>query len=151
MARMHSNAKGKSGSSKPFVKENPAWVSFKATEIEALVVKFAKQKLTASQIGIKLRDSYGIPSVKIATGKSITAIMSEKKLTKSLPQDLVDVIAKAVGLMKHLEENKQDKSAKRGLQLTESKIQRLARYYKESGKLSSDWKYDPKRAGVYLE
>ena len=151
MSRMHSGAKGKSGSSKPFTKTTPEWVSFKPAEVEALVVKLAKEKLTPSMIGIKLRDTYGIPSVKAITGKTIVSILAEKKLTKSLPQDLLDVIGKVVELQKHIETNNQDKSAKRGLQLTESKIKRLSTYYKATGKLAQDWKYNPKQAGVYLE
>lgn len=150
MGRMHSNNKGKSGSSKPFDKSTPSWVSYKATEIEALVAKLAKDKLTAAQIGIQLRDQYGIPSVKSVTQKTITQILSEKKLTKELPQDLLDMIGHFVAITKHLEDNKQDKVARRGLELARSKINRLAKYYKNSGKLPEGWKFDSRRAGMYL-
>ncbi|MFT4312896.1 MAG: 30S ribosomal protein S15 [Candidatus Woesearchaeota archaeon] len=151
MARMHGRSKGVSGSSKPFNKENPSWVSYKPTEVEALVAKYAKDKLTAAQIGIKLRDMYGIPSVKAVTKKTITQILAEKKLTKKLPQDMIDIIQKWIDVQKHFEENKQDKTALRGIQLTQSKLMRLIAYYKKSGKLDADWKFNPARASMYIE
>jgi len=151
MARMYGKSKGKSGSSKPVVKENPSWVSHKAAEIETLVAKFAKEKLSGSEIGIKLRDQYGIPSVKAATGKTISTVLEEKKVAKELPQDLLDVIAKWVLINKHMESNRQDKTAKRGLQLTQARINRLMKYYKGTGKLAQNWKFQSDRAGMYLE
>ncbi len=151
MARMYGKSKGKSGSSKPFVKENPKWVSYKPTEIEALVAKYAKEKLTAAQIGIKLRDMYGIPSVKAATQKTITQILDEKKLSKNLPQDLLDAIQKWIDVSKHYESNKQDKTALRGIQLAQSQIMRFAKYYKKTGRIQKDWKFIPARAGMYIE
>ena len=61
------------------------------------------------------------------------------------------LIRRAVMVRKHLEENRKDMTAKRGLQLTESKIKRLIKYYKKNGKLASEWKYDPERAGLFIE
>ena len=72
-------------------------------------------------------------------------------MLKELPEDLMAMIKKDVGLHKHIESNKQDMTAKRGIQLTESKIKRLVKYYKKSGRISEDWKYDPKKAGMFLE
>ncbi|MFT7615758.1 MAG: small subunit ribosomal protein S15 [Candidatus Woesearchaeota archaeon] len=151
MAKKYSRSKGQSGSTKPYVKENPAWMTHKDKEVEALVVKYVKEKLTAAQVGIKLRDQYGIPSIKIATGKTVTQILTEKKLTKSLPQDLIDCIAKFIAVTKHYETNKQDKTSFRGRQLAVSRISRLVKYYKETGKIANTWKFDPNRAGMYLE
>ena len=151
MGRMHSGSKGKSGSSKPFVKETPKWQAYSAKEIEALIVKLAKEKLTPSQIGIKLRDMYGVPSVKTTCGKTVVQILTEKGLQKHLPQDLLDIIRKYIDITKHLEINKQDKTARRGLQLTQSKLLRLSKYYKRVGMIEKDWKFDTTKAGIYLE
>lgn len=151
MARMHSRAKGRSGSTKPVKKSVPAWVQYKPKEVELLVVKYAKEGKTASQIGVFLRDEYGIPDVKILTGKTISQILVDKKLLPDIPEDLMALIRKSVLLKKHLEENKKDISAKRGLQLTESKIRRLAKYFKGTGRLPADWKYDPEKIKVYVE
>lgn len=151
MARMHSRKKGRAGSKKPFSKTAPSWVRYKPKEIEMLVVKLAKEGKTSSQIGIMLRDSYGIPSVKDITGKKINKILEEKKLSSDIPEDLMGVIKKNIQVRKHLEENPTDRVAKRGLQLAESKIKRLVKYYKREGKMASDWKYDPEKVRLLIE
>jgi len=151
MARMYSRKRGRAGSKKPSKKVLPTWVRYKQNELEMLIVKLAKEGKSGSQIGIILRDVYGIPSVKLISKKRITAILEEKKLSKELPEDLLALIKKSVKLIKHLEENKTDESAKRGLLLTESSIKRLVKYYKRTGKVASEWKYNPKKASMYLE
>lgn len=151
MARMYSRKKGKSASKKPVKKTIPVWMRYKPREIEMLITKLAKEGKTTSWIGTILRDTYGIPDVKLVCKKKISTILKEKKIERELPEDLTALIKRAVMLRKHLEENKKDKTAKRGLQLTESKIKRLVKYYKKSGKLTSEWKYDPAKAGFYLE
>lgn len=142
---MHSRARGKSGSNKPAKKVTPGWVQYKAKEVELLIVKFAKEGKKPSQIGMFLRDEYGIPDVKILTGKTISAILKEKNLGLELPEELMALIRKSVLLTKHMEINKKDFSSKRGLFLTNSKINRLVKHYKSTGKLPQDWKYDPAR------
>ena len=151
MARMHSGAKGVSGSTKPAKKSNPSWLQYKSKEIELLIVKYAKEGKSSSQIGMYLRDEYGIPDVKLVTGRSITTILQEKKLLGDIPEDLMALIRKAVLLRKHLEENHKDQPGKRGLRLTESKIMRLAKYYKGTGRLPATWKYDPEKVKLTIE
>ncbi len=150
MARMHSRKKGKSGSTKPVKKTKPVWIPYSEKEVELLVIKYAKEGLPPSQIGIKLRDSHGIPDVKTITGKKITKILEEKGLLPEIPEDLLSLIRKALLIRKHLEEHKKDMPAKRGLQLTESKIHRLVKYYKRKGKLPQNWKYDPEKVKIYV-
>lgn len=148
---MHSRDKGKSRSTKPSKKVAPSWIKYKAKEVELLVVKYAKEGKSPSQIGIFLRDAYGIPDVKLVTKRSIGQILKEKKLLKEIPEDLMALIRKAVLIRKHLTENKKDMPAKRGLQLTESKIMRLTKFYKKTGKLPMTWKYDPARIKLLVE
>lgn len=151
MARLYSKRKGKAGSHKPVDKTVPNWVTYKPGEVEQLIVKFAKQEKTSSQIGLMLRDSYGIPSVKALLGKSIVEVMKEKKLVKKLPEDLIALIKRHIMVMKHFEESKHDLVAKRGILLTESRIKRLVTYYKSKGVLTRDWAYDRANAKLYLE
>ncbi len=151
MARMHSRDKGVSGSKKPFKKTVPTWIRYKPREVELLIAKMAKEGKTPSQIGLVLRDTYGIPDVKTLTGKSVSKILEIKKLRAEVPEDLRSLIKKSAMLRKHMEDNRQDKTALIGLQLTESKIKRLVNYYKRSGRLPVDWKYDPSKASTYLE
>ena len=151
MARMHARKKGKSGSHPPLEKQMPTWVRYKGKEAELLVGKLAKEGKSSSEIGIILRDSYGIPDVKMITGKSVSGILSEKKLAPELPEDLLNLIRRAIAIRKHLDANKQDMFAKRGLQRTESKIKRLVKYYKNSKRLPADWKYDFEAVKIYAE
>jgi small subunit ribosomal protein S15 len=151
MARMHSRKRGKSGSKKPDKKTIPVWTVYKSKEIELLIAKLGKEGKSSSEIGIILRDTYGIADVSTICGKSITSILKEKKLAPELPEDLTALIRKSVSIRKHLEENKKDETAKRGLLLTESKIKRLTKYYKRSGIVASDWKFDPTRAGFFAK
>lgn len=151
MARMHSRKRGKAGSTKPVKKSKPSWVSYKPKEVETLVLKLAKTGKSSAEIGIILRDSYGIPSVKAITNKKILTILKENKLAPKLPEDLSNLIKRYIELAKHMESNRHDMPGKRGLQLTESKIKRLIKYYKSTGVLPEDWRFDKKRAKLLVE
>ncbi len=151
MARMHSRARGISGSKRPIKKAVPSWVRYKPKEVEMLIVKLVKDGNTASKIGILLRDVYGIPDSTLITKKKISQVLEEKKLLKDIPEDILALIRKSIMLRKHLGENKQDYTAKRGLQLTESKINRLVKHYKKTEKLAKDWKFDPTKARMYVD
>jgi len=150
MARMHSGKKGKSGSNKP-IKKKASWVRYSSKEIELLIAKLAKEGKQSSEIGLYLRDTYGIPNVKAVTQKRIRQILKERGISKQLPEDLLNLIKKSVQIRKHLEENHKDTSAVRGLQLTESKIRRLVKYYKRSKVLPMDWKFDADSVRLYAE
>ena len=101
-------------------------------------------------IGVFLRDQYGIPNVKEILGVKISAIVEELDLKPKYPEDLVNLVRRATNLRRHLEDNKKDLHSKRGLQLIESKIRRLVKYYKKKGIFPTNWKYDPKTAGLLL-
>lgn len=145
---MHSASKGKSGAATPEQKSSPSKLS--AKEVEQIVTKLAKSGKTASQIGMVLRDSYAIPSTKIALQKKITKILIEHKVKPELPENLEALIKRQIMLMKHIELNKKDNAAKRGLTLTESKIRRLVKYYKRTGVLSAGWKYSREQAKLLI-
>ena len=150
MARKYSGMHGKSGSTKPSVLKKQVWVRYSPKEVELLIVKLAKQGMMSSKVGLVLRDTYGVPSVKLLTGKSISAILESKGIKTELPEDLLFLIRKYVSEVKHFKNNHRDMTAKRGITLTKSKIDQLIKYYKKTGKLSSDWKFDLKKAALYL-
>ncbi|MBI5072583.1 30S ribosomal protein S15 [Candidatus Woesearchaeota archaeon] len=151
MSRMHSSGRGRSGSKKPVEKKVQAWVRYKPKEAEMLIVKLAKDGKNASEIGIILRDTYGIPSVRTLMAKTINEVLKEKSLLSEIPEDVAALIKKSISLEKHMEENKQDMSAKRGLQLTTSKILRLVKYYKGIERLPKDWKFDKSKMRLLIE
>jgi len=148
---MHSRKKGKSGSSRPYRKSAPEWVEYSGEEIEEMVVKLAREGRSPSDIGRLMRDQYGVPSVKLCTGRSVTQILVEKGVKYRLPEDLTNLIKKAVAIEKHLSANPGDMSSKRGLQLTESKIRRLVKYYKREKRLPEDWRYSLARAKLLVK
>ncbi|MBN1940697.1 MAG: 30S ribosomal protein S15 [Candidatus Diapherotrites archaeon] len=146
MARMHSGAKGKSKSKKPVSKKAPAWVELKPKELEEAIVNLANAGHSAAEIGGLLRDQYGVPSVKQVTGKTVSQLLEQHELGGKVPEDLMNLIKKSVKQRQHMQKNKKDFDAKRGYQLSVSKIRRLINYYKKRGKLPGDWRYTEERA-----
>jgi small subunit ribosomal protein S15 len=142
MARMHSDGRGESGSDKPVTKSTPDWVDYDEDEVVDLVVKLRRDGKDPSQIGRELRDQYGIPSVKEVTGKKITQILEDEGMELDLPEDLQNLLDKAESIQDHLEENGKDEQAQRRLELTESKIRRVADYHREEGNIDEDWEYE---------
>jgi small subunit ribosomal protein S15 len=151
MAKMHSRKRGTSGSKKPLHKTKPTWLRVHGKELDMLIVKLAKEGKSASQIGLELRDSYGVPDVKTIAGKRISEILAEKGHTPKLPEDLLALMKNAANVRRHLDANKQDMPALRGMQLTDSKIKRLIKYYKRVGKLPIEFKYDPAQLKLYTQ
>ena len=151
MARMYSRKKGKHGSKKPAKKTAPSWIRYKAKEVELLIAKLSKDGKSASQIGMILRDVYGIPNVLALCGKSVSAILKEKNLSPDVPEDMTALFRKVAALRKHIEANKHDETSKRGLTLTQSKINRLTKYYKRVGRIPENWKFDATRSGFFSE
>ena len=125
MGRMYSGKHGKSGSKKPSKITKKIWMRYTDKEVESIIVKLSKSGKTPSQIGLVLRDSYGVPDVRSLGIKTITDVLKNNHLLTKLPEDITALIRKDIELMKHLEQNKKDFSAKRGMILTESKIGRL--------------------------
>jgi len=120
-------------------------------EVEMLVVKLARGGKTPSMIGTILRDQYGVPDVKAVMGKSVLQIMKDHGVKPELPEDLRNVIAKAVRLHSHMSSNPKDFKTKRALAIIESRINRLARYYKRKKVLPADWRYDKETAALLVK
>ena len=129
MATLYGKGHGKAGSHAPKA-EKPYWFNMTTREVEKLVLKLAEKGSSPVKIGLVLRDSYGIPSVKAIVGKKIQKILEEKGIeTKSTEITALEKRIKV--LKKHFEKNKKDTRAKRGLQLSEAKLRRLKKYYKK--------------------
>lgn len=142
MARMHSRKKGSSGSTRPARLEKPEWIELAPEEVESEVVRLARKGHSKSMIGTIMRDSRGVPLVKVVAGKKISQILKENEIEAPLPEQLANLVRKALAIRKHLELNHKDLEAKKGLNRTESKIYRLIKYYKKKKILPQDFKYD---------
>ncbi len=141
---MYSRKHGSSGSKKPPREKPPQWVDMSPEEIEEKIVELAEQGKEPSDIGEVLRDQYGIPSVKYFDMK-ITEVLKENDLRDGIPEDLRKLVEKSEKIRDHLEEQPRDSSAVHGLEQTESKIRRLAKYYKREGKIPQDWKHETEK------
>lgn len=151
MARLHAHRKGKSGSTRPFLKAKPAWVTMDKADVEATIVRLHQEGLSPAAIGVRLRDGFGVPNIRLATGRSVSEILTSKGAKPAIPDDLAGLIRRAANLQTHLKEHGKDLSNKRGLQLIESKIRRLSRYYKDHGVLSENWDYSSKLAELQVK
>jgi ribosomal protein S15P/S13E len=261
---MHSNGKGIADSALPYKRTAPAWLKITAGEVEEHVSKLAKKGFTPSQIGVHLRDSYGIAQVRSVTGQKILRVLKKQGacsgragaerggggggdrrrrraddktnrgalsvagvralaalrvpaqrlpasstvsagmssracarrrstpgprpvartleeerrearpsapvssppvpssplpfppspllagLASALPEDLYFLIKKAVSVRKHLERNRNDKDSKFRLILIESRIHRIARYYKQARALPPTWRYESATASTLV-
>ncbi|GAQ85311.1 40S ribosomal protein S13 [Klebsormidium nitens] len=150
MGRMHSKGKGMSASALPYKRTPPSWLKITEAEVDEHIVKLAKKGLTPSQIGVILRDSHGIAQVKSVTGSKVLRILKGKGLAPEIPEDLYHLIKKAVSVRKHLERNRKDKDSKFRLILIESRVHRLARYYKRTKKLPPNWRYESATASTLV-
>lgn len=150
MARHYSRRKGKSGSKKPLNIDNSQWVNKDVKAVKEKMIELAKSGKNASQIGIILRDSYAVPDVKALTGKSVNEILKDGGIQKEVPDDLLALIRRDIALAKHIQTSKYDMTAKRGQQLTLSKINRLVTYYKAKKVLPSNWVYVREKAVQWI-
>ena len=137
MARM----RGRSRSTRPVSKRPPDWIEYQPDEVKALIINLAREGKAPSEIGNILRDEHGIPLVKPIVGQGILQVLHEAGLAPRLPEDLYNLMVKAAQLRRHMERNPKDFNNKRGLQMTESRIYRLTRYYKREGIIPADWNY----------
>ena len=151
---MHSRRRGSSGSDRPAADEPPEWSDVDEDAIEERVVELAEEGHDPSQIGLKLRDEgvqgTPVPDVKLATGKKVTEILEENDADPEVPEDLRNLMARAVRLRDHMDENPGDAQNKRALQNTESKIRRLVDYYR-GDELDAEFTYTYERARQLLE
>jgi small subunit ribosomal protein S15 len=154
MARMHTRRRGSSSSDRPLVDEPPEWSADDAEAVEERVVELAEQGLTAAEIGIELRDNgvkgEPVPDVSLVTGKKVSEILEENDAEPEYPEDLVALMEKAIRVRDHVDENNTDAANKRAYQNVESKIRRLADYYR-GDKLPEDFKYSPENARRIVE
>merc|ERR1711978_486208 len=141
---------GISQSALPYRRSVPQWLKITSDEVKDQIFKLAKKGLTPSQIGVILRDSHGVAQVRFITGNKILRILKGKGMAPQLPEDMYYLIKKAVSIRKHLERNRKDKDAKFRLILVESRIHRLARYYKTKGVLPPTFKYESSTASTLV-
>ncbi|MBU38661.1 MAG: 30S ribosomal protein S15 [Euryarchaeota archaeon] len=148
---MHSKGKGSSGSSKPHSKDPPEWSNSDKEEIEELIVQLSDEGHTNASIGTMLRDKHGVPDVRLVTGERISQTLNRLGKSSGLPEDLMSLMRRALRLIDHLTQNSKDIHNRRQLELCESKIRRLSRYYRENNQIDSEWTYKRDQLRLMVE
>ena len=128
----------------------PEWSDVSKEELEKTIMKLHDTGMSPSRIGLTLRDQYGVPNVKLVIGNSITGFLRDNNALADIPEDLTNLMRKALHVRKHIKANKKDVHNKRALQLTENKIRRMVKYYHDSGRLAPDWTYSPETAEILI-
>ncbi|MCJ7443755.1 MAG: 30S ribosomal protein S15 [Methanotrichaceae archaeon] len=150
MAKMHSRKRGSSRSRPPKIAKMPEWYDISKEELDKLIMKLHDSGVPPSRIGLTLRDQYGVPSVRLVYGKNLSSFLEGKGMLSEIPEDLSNLMKRAMHLRKHLKNNKKDLHNKRSLHLNENKIRRLVKYYRNSGRLSKGWEYKPETAEIAI-
>ena len=105
----------------------PVWLKYTEEEVKDIIIAIAKKnpEMTSEKIGLMLRDTYGIPKVKIYKLK-INKVLKEKNLYKN--PDLTNLTKKVAKLEAHLINNRQDKKTKRAENITKAKLKTVKEY-----------------------
>jgi len=107
--------------------EKPVWLKLTEKDMEAIVVKLAKQGLTSEKIGLELRDTYGIPTTKVY-GKKVSDILKKHNFDKDAT--MTNLEKKQESIKKHLGGNKQDKRSVRAFTIISARMAKLKKYKK---------------------
>ena len=151
MARMHSKGKGTSGSSKPNNDTAPSWSESDKGTVEELILKYANEGHSSAKIGSLLRDMHAVPDVRLVMGERISQTLSRNNLDSTYTEDMMNLMRKALSLIDHLSSNKKDLHNRRQLELCESRVRRLAKYYVRTGRISSTWTYKRDQLRLMVE
>ncbi len=151
MARLHSKKKGKSGTKRPKSRETPEWAPAKKDEIEEMILKMAREGVPPAKIGLILRDQHGIANLRAHLGMTLKAFLAKEKALGDYPEDLLNLIKKAVRITSHIKASKNDVHNQVKLGHVESKIQRLVKYYSSKGMLPPGWRYERDKASLLVK
>ena len=105
--------------------EKPLWIKMKEPELKKVILELS-EKHSPSQIGLILRDQYGIPTTKVF-GKKLKAYLKELGIEKN--EDLENAEKKIDKMKEHLKNNITDRHAKHKLQHAQSRLNITKKYF----------------------
>lgn len=108
----------------------PVWLKTTEEELKKLIKQLA-EKNSPAQVGIILRDQYGIPSTRLY-GKKLGQYLKELGIESN--PDKENAEKKLERLKEHFKENITDKKAKHKLQKAQGKVRTLAKYSERRNK-----------------
>lgn len=148
---MHTGRHGKSKSRKPDAETVNVPQDFNKEEVESKIVEYARKGTPAAMIGQILKEKHNIPYVKQYFGKRLGVILTDNKIKRDIPQDMMDLLRRAIIMRRHLEKNHNDVHNRVRLGRVEAKIWRLGKYYKRTGMLPANWKYEPEKVALMIK
>jgi len=107
--------------------EKPTWVKTDEAALKKIIAELA-EKNSAPEIGLILRDQYGIPTTKIF-GKKLKQYLKELGLDKN--EEVDNVSKKVERLKEHLKTNVTDKKAKHKLQKAQAQLNTVNKYFEK--------------------
>jgi small subunit ribosomal protein S15 len=105
--------------------KKPTWIKMKEPELKKTILELSLT-YAPSQIGIILRDQYGIPTTKVF-GKKLKAYLTELGIDRN--EDLENASKKVDKIKEHLKNNITDKHAKHKLQHVQSRLNITKKYF----------------------
>ena len=99
---MYKSRKGKSGSTKPYVSEAPEWSNTDTAAVTQLVIDLGKEGHSTAMIGTILRDQHAVPNARLVLGKRIGAVLAENNIGGTYPEDMMNLMRQAVGIINHI-------------------------------------------------
>lgn len=108
----------------------PVWLKLSEEELKKIIATLA-EKYQAAQIGLILRDQYGVPTTKVY-GKKISAYL--KEINKNEFFEVKNIEVKVEKLKEHIKNNVTDKKAKHKFQKANSKLNALRKYFSKRKK-----------------
>lgn len=106
------------------MQEKPLWLKYSESEVKSFIIKLADKGITAEKIGLMLRDSYGIPRVRLYKLK-IKEVLKEK----FQDQTIINLEKKVEKIGNHAIRHKQDKKAARSLMISKTKLKKIRDYH----------------------
>ena len=104
----------------------PVWLKMTEEEMKKLILELSERNQPA-QIGLILRDQYGVPTTKIF-GKKLSAYLKEAGKNEFF--EVKNIEKKVERIKEHMKNNGQDKKAKHKFQKANSKLNALRKYAK---------------------
>jgi len=102
----------------------PVWLKMSEEELRKLVLELS-EKYQPAQIGLILRDQYGVPTTKVF-GKKLSAYLKEAGKNEFF--EVKNIEKKVAKIKEHMKNNGQDKKAKHKFQKANSRLNALKKY-----------------------
>jgi len=110
--------------------KKPVWLKLTEDELKKIILDLS-EKYQPAQIGLILRDQYGVPTTKVF-GKKLSSYLKESGKNENF--ELKNVEKKVEKIKEHMKNNITDKRAKHKFQKSNSKLNAIRKYSEKRNK-----------------